>query len=212
MAESAADLNTLRQALGEETISLLGISYGTHLAVTAIRRQPDRIRRAILAGVEGPDHTFTLPPAQQQHLEFLAAEARKQPVAEYVPDLLDAIDSVLTELATGYFDVGSPPGERSPRGAGSYDSADARAARSCTSSVSRPSGSLHQGFAATIATLLPAPSAARTEPRSVLTGEIGADGPPAPWHRTCCGPIGKLSPAGCRASTGDEETRRMLMH
>jgi pimeloyl-ACP methyl ester carboxylesterase len=59
--ESADDLDSLREALGAETISLWGISYGTHLGLAYIRRHPDRVHRAVLAGVEGPDHTYKLP-------------------------------------------------------------------------------------------------------------------------------------------------------
>lgn len=98
-ARSADDLDALRRALGVDRISLLGISYGTHLGLAAIRRHPGAIHRAILAGVEGPDHTFMLPSAQQRHLEFLAAASRKQPVTAYVPDLLDTMASVFRRLA-----------------------------------------------------------------------------------------------------------------
>jgi pimeloyl-ACP methyl ester carboxylesterase len=47
-AESAADLNDLRLALGYDEWNLLGISYGTRLALTAIRDFPDGIRSVIL--------------------------------------------------------------------------------------------------------------------------------------------------------------------
>jgi pimeloyl-ACP methyl ester carboxylesterase len=59
--ESAADLEDLRLALGAERLHLVGISYGTHLALAYIRRFPDRVGRAVLAGVEGPDHTWKRP-------------------------------------------------------------------------------------------------------------------------------------------------------
>jgi pimeloyl-ACP methyl ester carboxylesterase len=47
-AESAADLSDLRIALGYEEWNLFGISYGTRLALTAMRDFPDGIRSAIL--------------------------------------------------------------------------------------------------------------------------------------------------------------------
>ena len=59
--ESADDLEDLRKALGVEKISLWAISYGTHLSLAAIKRHEDRIDRAILAGVEGLNHTIKLP-------------------------------------------------------------------------------------------------------------------------------------------------------
>ena len=58
---SADDLDDLRRALGAEKISLFGFSYGTHLALAAVRRHPERIDRVILAGTEGPDHSQKLP-------------------------------------------------------------------------------------------------------------------------------------------------------
>ena len=59
--ESAEDLDDLREALGAERINLWGISYGTHLGLAYIRQHPDRVERALLAGVEGPDHSYKLP-------------------------------------------------------------------------------------------------------------------------------------------------------
>ncbi len=47
-AGSAADLNDLRLALGYEEWNLLGISYGTRLALTAMRDYPQGIRCVIL--------------------------------------------------------------------------------------------------------------------------------------------------------------------
>lgn len=59
--ESAADLDDLRIALGADKLNLVGISYGTHLALAYIRLYPDRVAHAVLAGVEGPDHTYKRP-------------------------------------------------------------------------------------------------------------------------------------------------------
>src|SRR5262245_1308362 len=52
--ESADDLEDLRKALGVPKIDLWSISYGTHLALATIRRHPQSIGRAVLAGTEGP--------------------------------------------------------------------------------------------------------------------------------------------------------------
>ncbi|MHC4904035.1 MAG: alpha/beta fold hydrolase, partial [Planctomycetota bacterium] len=59
--ENAADLEDLRIALGAERLNLVGISYGTHLGLAYIRQYPDRVAHAVLAGVEGPDHTYKRP-------------------------------------------------------------------------------------------------------------------------------------------------------
>jgi pimeloyl-ACP methyl ester carboxylesterase len=77
--ESADDLEDLRKALGVNQISLWSISYGTHLAFATMRRHPKSIHRAILAGTEGPDHTYKLPSNIQKHLEDLAAVIKADP-------------------------------------------------------------------------------------------------------------------------------------
>lgn len=113
--ESADDLESLRRALGAEKISLWGISYGTHVGLTVLRRHPEDVHRAVLAGVEGPDQTFILPAAQQEHLEFLAALARKHPVREYVPDLEDLVARVLQRLERDPVEVEMSPDDGPPR-------------------------------------------------------------------------------------------------
>lgn len=94
--ESAEDLDALRAALDVEQIELLGISYGTHLALTYMRQHPERVRRAVLAGVEGPDDTVKSPSQferQLEHLERLAADQGYAPVA-----LVGRIGQVLDRL------------------------------------------------------------------------------------------------------------------
>ena len=59
--QNADDLEDLRRALGARRIDLWGISYGTHLALAAMRRHPDSIGRVALASAEGMDQTAKLP-------------------------------------------------------------------------------------------------------------------------------------------------------
>jgi pimeloyl-ACP methyl ester carboxylesterase len=47
-AESAADINDLRLALGREQVNLYGVSYGTRLALTVMRDFPTAVRSAVL--------------------------------------------------------------------------------------------------------------------------------------------------------------------
>ena len=94
--ESADDLDALRQALGASQIQLWAISYGTHLALATIRRHPETVARAVLAGVEGPDHTLKLPSDQQALLERIAAaHAADHPDAS---PFLDDVAAVLDRL------------------------------------------------------------------------------------------------------------------
>jgi pimeloyl-ACP methyl ester carboxylesterase len=99
--ESADDLEDLRKALGVNQISLWSISYGTHLAFATMRRHPKSIHRAILAGIEGPDHTYKLPSNIQKHLEDLAAVIKADPViGKEIPDFLGLMKSVFDRLDT----------------------------------------------------------------------------------------------------------------
>jgi pimeloyl-ACP methyl ester carboxylesterase len=97
--ESADDLEDLRRALGAKQISLWSISYGTHLAFATIRRHPQSIARAILAGTEGPDHTYKLPGNIEQHLADLSAVVAADPnIGKDVPDLRALMKTVYEQL------------------------------------------------------------------------------------------------------------------
>ena len=97
--ESADDLEDLRKALGARQISLWSISYGTHLTFATMRRHPTSIHRAILAGIEGPDHTHKLPSNIQKHLEDLAAMIKADPdIGKEIPDFLGLMKSVFDRL------------------------------------------------------------------------------------------------------------------
>jgi len=50
-AESAEDLDDRRKLLGIEQWTLLGLSYGTRLALTCVRRHPASIRSVVLDSV-----------------------------------------------------------------------------------------------------------------------------------------------------------------
>ena len=97
--ESADDLEDLRKALGVPKISLWAISYGTHLTFATLRRHPQSISRAMLAGTEGPDHTYKLPSNIQKHLEDLAAVIKADPqIGKDIPDFLGLMKSVFDRL------------------------------------------------------------------------------------------------------------------
>lgn len=97
--ESADDLNDLRIALGAKKISLWGISYGTHLGLSTIRRHGQHIHKAMLAGLEGPDQSIKLPSDQEALLKDLAARVKNDPeLGEHIPDLMGLLGNVLNEL------------------------------------------------------------------------------------------------------------------
>ena len=76
--ESADDVAHLAHALNAPHVSVVAWSYGTHLAFAVMRRQPQLVARAVLAGPEGPDHTFKLPSRIEQYLAAIDARARAE--------------------------------------------------------------------------------------------------------------------------------------
>jgi pimeloyl-ACP methyl ester carboxylesterase len=97
--ESADDLDDVRRALGAERIRLVGFSYGTHLALAAIRRHGDRIERAVLAGTEGLGETYKLPSTYDAQVRTLAEiVARDSAAGPFVPDFEVSLRSVVERL------------------------------------------------------------------------------------------------------------------
>ena len=54
-ANTARDMDAIRAALGDDQISLLGISYGTYLGATYATMFPDRVRAMVLDSVVEPN-------------------------------------------------------------------------------------------------------------------------------------------------------------
>ena len=54
-ADTVLDLERLRVALGASKVALMGISYGTHVALQYARAFPARVDRLILDSIVGPD-------------------------------------------------------------------------------------------------------------------------------------------------------------
>lgn len=97
--ENADDLEDLRKAIGAKKISLWGISYGTHLSLAAIKRHEKSIHRAILAGVEGLEHTFKLPSNIQKHLENLDKLVKADPnLSKEIPSFTGLMKEVLDKV------------------------------------------------------------------------------------------------------------------
>jgi pimeloyl-ACP methyl ester carboxylesterase len=98
-SESAADLDALRAHLGAQKISLWGISYGTHLALAAVKQMGDRLDRIVLASVEGLDQTVKLPARTDAYFSRLQIAIDGQPKAkESLPDIAAMIRRVHARL------------------------------------------------------------------------------------------------------------------
>jgi pimeloyl-ACP methyl ester carboxylesterase len=92
-AQSADDVALLVRALygpGART-ALLGWSYGSHLAMTIMKRHEAMVARVVLAAPEGPDHTLKLPSRVHAHLERLSRRAGRDLVA-MLARALDRLD------------------------------------------------------------------------------------------------------------------------
>ncbi len=59
--QNADDIDDLRRHLGAEKIDLWGTSYGSHLALSILKRHGDRVNRVALSSLEGQDQTVKRP-------------------------------------------------------------------------------------------------------------------------------------------------------
>ncbi len=96
---SADDIDDVREALGAKKMVLWALSYGNTLAIETIKRHPDRVARAIMAGVEGQDHTAKLPSTYRAHLRQLDQLVRGVPeLAREIPNLETMTETVVRRL------------------------------------------------------------------------------------------------------------------
>ncbi|WP_371185341.1 alpha/beta fold hydrolase [Thalassotalea maritima] len=85
--QNALDINDLRQHLGAEKITLWGISYGSHLAMSAVKLFPEHIDKVIIASAEGLDQTVKLPAQNDAYFTKVQSIINQQPLKQQVPDL-----------------------------------------------------------------------------------------------------------------------------
>jgi pimeloyl-ACP methyl ester carboxylesterase len=98
--ENADDIEDLRRALGYPKIRLWGISYGTLLALIALRRHNNSIDRLILSGVLGPSHARAyFPSLIQEQLVKVDSLFKADPnVNKLMPDFQGLVKSLLNQL------------------------------------------------------------------------------------------------------------------
>lgn len=86
--ESVRDLDALRRHLGAGKITLWGISYGTHLALAALKSMSPHLDRVVIASVEGLDQTVKLPARTDAYFDRLQAAVDTNPEAKAAyPDI-----------------------------------------------------------------------------------------------------------------------------
>ncbi|HET9693780.1 MAG TPA: alpha/beta fold hydrolase [Steroidobacteraceae bacterium] len=92
-----ADLEAVRGALGVQSVNLVGVSYGTRVALEYMRRHPERIRAALLDSVVPPtlilgsEHARNLDAAVDAQFARCEADARCRERFGSPRDRLDAL-------------------------------------------------------------------------------------------------------------------------
>ncbi|MCH8847111.1 MAG: alpha/beta fold hydrolase, partial [Proteobacteria bacterium] len=97
--ESAHDVNKLRAKLGINKISLVGSSYGSHYALTILKYYGNTIDRVVISGIEGPDHTLSLPSDFDRHLDDINLLVQSHPtLGKDIPNLREMLREVIDRL------------------------------------------------------------------------------------------------------------------
>lgn len=97
--ESVRDLDALRRQLGADKITLWGISYGSHLALAALKQMDERLDRIVIASVEGLDQTVKMPARTDAYFDRLQAAVNNIPQAKALyPDIKALIARVHGKL------------------------------------------------------------------------------------------------------------------
>lgn len=98
------DLNEIREALGYETINLVGGSYGTRASLIYLRRHPDTVRSVILNGVAPVSFLNPLYHAReaQRALDLIFDACAADPACtDAFPDLRHQFDTIMSRLDEG---------------------------------------------------------------------------------------------------------------
>ena len=101
VVEAAADVNDVRKVLGYEKVIIWGGSFGAHWGMAIMRAYPDIVERAIMRGMEGPNHTYDHPGHIWNVYKRVAAEAEKAPELQgLIPErgLIEAAKTVINRV------------------------------------------------------------------------------------------------------------------
>jgi pimeloyl-ACP methyl ester carboxylesterase len=105
-AASADDVEDVRRALGVERLNLLAFSYGTHVALAALRRHPASFSHVVLAGTRGPDHSLKLPSTFDFVFRRLSTLAPAEAIAgRQLPTLVEILQRQLERLERAPIEV-----------------------------------------------------------------------------------------------------------
>ena len=97
--QSVRDLDALRLHLGAEALTLWGTSYGSHLALAAIKQLDGRIDRAVLSSVEGLNQTIKRPARTDAYFARLQETINADPeLKSRLPDIIALMRRVHAKL------------------------------------------------------------------------------------------------------------------
>lgn len=108
VVEAADDINDVRLALGYDKIVIWGGSFGSHWGMAFMRNYPEVVERAVLRGMEGPDHTYDHPGHLWNVYKRVAEEAEQAPeLEEFIPEggLIAALETVFQKAENQPFSV-----------------------------------------------------------------------------------------------------------
>lgn len=110
-ADVAADLDVLREALGDEQLTYVGFSYGTSIGAAYATLFPERTRALILDGSVSPRSDVEEEAAAQaagfeRTFESFVVECDADPACALAPDAASTIDDVRASLETEPVEVG----------------------------------------------------------------------------------------------------------
>ncbi|MGI9519721.1 MAG: alpha/beta hydrolase [Pirellulaceae bacterium] len=100
VVEAAVDVRDLAHGLGYDKIIISGGSFGSHWGMTLLRFHPDLIARAVLHGMEGPDHTWDHPGWIWNVYKRVAADAEaSEALAGLIPEggLVAAMEKMVSD-------------------------------------------------------------------------------------------------------------------
>lgn len=106
--QNAWDIEDLRIHLKAEKVSLWGISYGSHLALAAMKLFPDNIEKVIIASAEGLNQTVKLPSQTDQYFKQVQSIIDLQSLKSLVSNLPALMHSVHEQLDKNPLEIEIP--------------------------------------------------------------------------------------------------------
>jgi pimeloyl-ACP methyl ester carboxylesterase len=116
-ADVAADLDRIREAVGDDRLSYVGFSYGTSIGSVYASLFPEKVRAMVLDGSVSPDATpeeevIAQGRGFERTLESFVEHCNADPACALAPDAAGALDRVRAELEQDPVEVDDPRGSR----------------------------------------------------------------------------------------------------